>query len=76
MKYSSFKKRLGSCCYGTHRDGPYLPIDLNGKKKQVYLAIFVDDAARFILHGEFYPVLDHHCRRLFPQGDWEIWTSR
>lgn len=38
--------------------GPYLPIGQDGKKKQVYLATFVDDATRFILHGEFYPVLD------------------
>ena len=38
--------------------GPYLPISKEGKKKQVYLVTFVDDATRFILHGEFYPVLD------------------
>ncbi len=38
--------------------GPYLPIGLNGAKKQVYLVIFLDDCTRFILHGEFYPTLD------------------
>lgn len=38
--------------------GPYLPIGINGAKKQVYLVLFVDDASRLILHGEFYPVLD------------------
>lgn len=38
--------------------GPYLPIGKNGEKKQVYLVTFVDDATRFVLHGEFYPVLD------------------
>jgi putative transposase len=38
--------------------GPYLPIGKDGAKKQVYLVTFVDDATRFILHGEFYPVLD------------------
>ncbi|MEN6326095.1 MAG: DDE-type integrase/transposase/recombinase [Syntrophomonas sp.] len=38
--------------------GPYLPIGKDGKKKQVYLVIFVDDATRFILHGQFYPLLD------------------
>ncbi|MGI6467816.1 MAG: DDE-type integrase/transposase/recombinase [Syntrophomonadaceae bacterium] len=38
--------------------GPYLPIGKEGKKKQVYLVSFVDDTTRFILHGEFYPVLD------------------
>jgi len=38
--------------------GPYLPIGIDGAKKQVYLVTFVDDATRFVLHGEFYPTLD------------------
>lgn len=38
--------------------GPYLPIGKDGAKKQVYLVTFIDDATRFVLHGEFYPVLD------------------
>jgi len=38
--------------------GIYLPIGKNGEKKQVYLVLFVDDCTRFVLHGEFYPVLD------------------
>ena len=38
--------------------GPYLPIGPDGTKKQVYLVTFVDDATRFVLHGEFYPTLD------------------
>jgi len=38
--------------------GPYLPIGPDGAKKQVYLVTFVDDATRFVLHGEFYPTLD------------------
>ncbi|NSW92619.1 MAG: transposase [Firmicutes bacterium] len=38
--------------------GPYLPIGKDGTKKQVYLVLFVDDATRFVLHGEFYPMLD------------------
>jgi transposase InsO family protein len=38
--------------------GPYLPIGPQGSKKQVYLVTFVDDATRFVLHGEFYPSLD------------------
>lgn len=38
--------------------GPYLPIGKDGEKKQVYLVLFVDDCTRFVLHGEFYPVLD------------------
>lgn len=36
----------------------YLPIGKDGAKKQVYLVTFVDDATRFVLHGQFYPVLD------------------
>lgn len=38
--------------------GPYLPIGKDGAKKQVYLVVFIDDATRFILHGQFYPTLD------------------
>ena len=38
--------------------GPYLPIGPDGAKKQVYLVTFIDDATRFVLHGEFYPTLD------------------
>jgi len=38
--------------------GPYLPIGTGGAKKQVYLVLFLDDATRFILHGQFYPTLD------------------
>ncbi len=38
--------------------GPYLPIGPDGMKKQVYLVTFIDDATRFVLHGEFYPTLD------------------
>lgn len=38
--------------------GPYLPIGADGSKKQVFLVTFVDDATRFVLHGQFYPMLD------------------
>lgn len=38
--------------------GPYLPIGPGGTKKQVFLVTFIDDATRFVLHGEFYPVMD------------------
>lgn len=38
--------------------GPYLPTGPDGMKKQVYLVTFIDDATRFVLHGEFYPTLD------------------
>ena len=38
--------------------GPYLPIGPDGALKQVFLVVFIDDATRFVLHGEFYPTLD------------------
>ena len=38
--------------------GPYLPIGQGGTMKQVFLVTFIDDATRFVLHGEFYPVMD------------------
>lgn len=38
--------------------GPYLPIGKDDARKQVYLVTFIDDATRFVLHGEFYPMLD------------------
>lgn len=38
--------------------GPFLPIGPGGAMKQVFLVTFVDDATRFVLHGEFYPVMD------------------
>lgn len=38
--------------------GPYLPIGPGGAMKQVFLVVFIDDATRFVLHGEFYPVMD------------------
>ena len=36
--------------------GPYLTI--NGVKKQIYLVSFLDDATRYVVHGEFYLSLD------------------
>ncbi|PKM47230.1 MAG: transposase [Firmicutes bacterium HGW-Firmicutes-8] len=38
--------------------GPYLPIGPDGATKQVFLVVFIDDATRFVLHGQFYPTLD------------------
>lgn len=38
--------------------GPYLPIGPNGTKKQVFLVIFIDDATRLVVHGQFYPLMD------------------
>jgi len=36
--------------------GPFLTI--NGIKKQIYLVSFLDDATRYVVHGEFYDSLD------------------
>ena len=36
--------------------GPYLT--LGGVKKQIYLVSFLDDATRYVVHGEFYESLD------------------
>lgn len=38
--------------------GPFLPLGPNSELKQVYLVTFIDDATRFVLHGEFYPRMD------------------
>jgi putative transposase len=38
--------------------GPFLPIGPNGTSKQVYLVLFIDDATRYVVHGEWYPTLD------------------
>lgn len=38
--------------------GPYLPLGPAGELKQVYLVTFIDDATRFVLHGEFYSGMD------------------
>lgn len=37
--------------------GPYLPIGPDGALKQVFLVTFIDDATRFVLHREFYPIM-------------------
>jgi transposase InsO family protein len=36
--------------------GPYLK--MNGQRKQVYFVGFIDDATRYLVHGEFYDSLD------------------
>ncbi len=38
--------------------GPYLPMGPKGQKQQVFLATWIDDNTRFILHSEFYAALD------------------
>ena len=52
------KKYRNQLWHSDIKYGPYLPIGKDGAKKQVYLVVFIDDATRFVLHGEFYPVLD------------------
>ncbi|HBY56126.1 MAG TPA: transposase [Coxiellaceae bacterium] len=52
------KKYRNKLWHSDIKFGPYLPIGKDGEKKQVYLVIFVDDCTRYILHAEFYPVLD------------------
>jgi len=52
------KKYRNQLWHSDIKYGIYLPIGEGGKKKQVYLVIFIDDATRFILHGQFYPALD------------------
>lgn len=39
---------------GDIKYGPYLPIGKDGAKKQVYLAVFIDDATRYIVAAKFY----------------------
>jgi len=38
--------------------GPMLPIGPSGANKQVYLVLFIDDATRFVLQGQFYDSLE------------------
>ena len=52
------QKRRNRLWHSDIKYGPYLPIGKDGAKKQVYLVTFIDDATRFVLHGEFYPTLD------------------
>ena len=52
------KKYRNQLWHSDIKYGPYLPIGAGGAKKQVFLVIFLDDATRFILHGQFYPTLD------------------
>ncbi len=52
------KKHRNQLWHSDIKYGPYLPIGKDGAPKQVYLVTFIDDATRFVLHGEFYPTLD------------------
>lgn len=52
------KKHRNQLWHSDIKYGPFLPIGPDGAKKQVYLVTFLDDATRFILHGQFYPTLE------------------
>jgi putative transposase len=48
-----FQKRYRNSLWQSDiKYGPFLPIG------QVYLVLFIDDATRFVVHGEWYPTLD------------------
>jgi putative transposase len=54
-----FQKRYRNALWQSDiKFGPYLPIGPNGTNKQVYLVLFIDDATRFVLHGEWYATMD------------------
>ena len=52
------KKYRNQLWHSDIKYGPRLPVGPGRTKKQVFLVLFIDDATRFILHGEFYPTLD------------------
>jgi putative transposase len=52
-------RRRNQLIHSDIKYGPYLTIGPGGTKKQVFLVTFMDDATRFVLHGAFYPTLDH-----------------
>lgn len=55
------KKHRNQLWHSDIKYGPYLPIGADGKKKQVYMVAFLDDATRMPLHVSFYPMLDARC---------------
>jgi transposase InsO family protein len=50
------RQNRGDLWHSDIKYGPYLKI--GGKKKQIYLVSFLDDATRYVVHGEFYDSLD------------------
>jgi len=52
------KKHRNQLWHSDIKYGPRLPVGPGGTMKQVYLVLFLDDATRFIIHGQFYPTLD------------------
>jgi transposase InsO family protein len=50
------RQERGDMWHSDIKFGPFLTI--GGAKKQIYLVSFLDDATRFVVHGEFYDSLD------------------
>jgi putative transposase len=54
-----FQKRHRNALWQSDiKHGPHLPIGAGGKKKPVYLVLFIDDATRFVVHGAFYDTME------------------
>jgi transposase InsO family protein len=50
------RKERGDMWHSDIKYGPFLTI--SGARKQIYLVSFLDDATRYVVHGEFYDSLD------------------
>jgi len=50
------RKERGDMWHSDIKYGPFLMID--GERKQIFLVSFLDDATRYVVHGEFYDSLD------------------
>ena len=50
------RQERGDMWHSDIKYGPYLT--LGGARKQIYLVSFLDDATRYVVHGEFYDSLD------------------
>lgn len=50
------RQERGDMWHSDIKYGPFLTV--NGQKKQIYLVSFLDDATRYVVHGEFYDSLD------------------
>ena len=50
------RQERGDMWHSDIKFGPYL--NIGGAKKQIYLVSFLDDATRYVVHGEFYDGLD------------------
>ena len=50
------RQERGDMWHSDIKYGPFMVV--NGAKKQIYLVSFLDDATRYVVHGEFYDSLD------------------